>query len=61
MIQDEKGSLTCGIHMIKISLAFSDNAPFFIINVAFILTEQEETFKGASHLICISALKKEKR
>lgn len=66
LIQDKKEkkkrALTCKLNMMKISLDFSDSVPFFLmINMAFILTEQEETFKKTSHLICISALKKERR
>lgn len=61
MTQNEERSLPCKVHMIKISLDVSDNAFFFIINITFILTEQKETFKETSHLICISALKREKR
>lgn len=46
---------------VNLAWNFSDNLPFSeFINIAFILTEQEETFKEASHLICISAWKKKK-
>lgn len=62
LTQSEERSLSCKVHVIKISLDVSDNAPFlFIMNITFILTEQEETFRETSRLICISAFKKRKR